>query len=164
MEHTVSITITFATVMDTVKSWLSVVGKRTDGTGNPPYSKVTLSSAELSVLKEYVSSAARTVATAISRFVRSFSITDTSATFSVVNTRWAYPEGDSFDSILQGDIAEYCAASAAAEYLAMYYAELAQKHAGLAQAKMGAIMRLVYFKIPPVESAKDMGDVIGTAD
>lgn len=162
MEHTVDISVNTSAVIETIKSWLSVIGKRTDGTQDPPYSKVTLSSVELAVLKGMVESAARTVATAISRFVRNFTISEISIDFKVVNTRWAYPEGDNFDAILTNDISTFCASSAAGEYFAMYYSDFAQKNYEVAQAKMESIMRLLYFKTPPQNSAKSMADISGT--
>lgn len=150
---TETISLSFASILPSILRHLSVIGKRTeDKKGENVFSKITLSSAEHPILIQYLQEAAQNVTAEIRDFVSAYTETDNSVTFMVTNTRWNDPRTPSFVEAFNYNFTKYLVFYTVAQYLDMNFPELAKKYLQQALDRLRAIIALVFFKAPPIQS------------
>lgn len=144
---------TYSGLRPDIERHLSVIGKRaTNNAGENIFSKITLSSAEWTILTQYMQQASQNVVAVIEQFVSGYTETDTGVSFNVTNTRWNDPNTPSFVATFSPAYKKYVVMYTLAEYLSMNFPEYAKKYYDAAQQALTAIIRLVFFKAPVPES------------
>lgn len=161
MTDTIHISISYDSLKSKIKSNLAVMGKRyIDNNGHLQFSKVTVSSAEETLLADFVHNAIHTVISAIIDLVHNYeegTSTPVYATYSfdVTNTRWSVSSNDSFKDAFAFTVSSFCVMQALADFYAFYFNEQSQYYNVKAAATLNEIKNLCYYK-QPSESALDM--------
>ena len=156
MTDTIHISISYDTLRTKIKSNLAVMGKRyIDNNGHLQFSKVTVSSAEETLLADFVHNAIHTVISAIIDLVHNYKEVSSTYNFDVINTRWSVSSNDSFKDAFAFTVSSFCVMQALADFYAFYFNEQSQYYNVKAAATLNEIKNLCYYK-QPSESALDM--------
>lgn len=132
------------------------MGKRyIDNNGHLQFSKVTVSSAEETLLADFVHNAIHTVISAIIDLVHNYKEVSSTYNFDVINTRWSVSSNDSFKDAFAFTVSSFCVMQALADFYAFYFNEQSQYYNVKAAATLNEIKNLCYYK-QPSESALDM--------
>lgn len=152
-----SITITKSNIVSAVKQHLSSIGKRLyDKEGKNMFSNITLSSAEDSLLNQYIESSVQDVEAVLKQFISASSYS-TSITLTISNTR-----GDSdFETRTTDLIKSYATLNSVAEYLSMFHPDIASKYQRDAQQRMEMLVAYVFYKKPIVNEVSGVTDPTG---
>ena len=142
-------TINFAEIRTLVKRQLSLIGKRFNTKeGKNLFSDITLSSAEVTLLNQYVTSSAQDIEAVLKQFITA-STYGATIDMTITNTR-----GDSdFGTRVQSLAESYVTLNSVGEYLSMVHPDIAQKYQRDAQQRRAE--GLPYFAVfhacfPPV--------------
>ena len=153
-ETTKQITINLSDVTNNVKEHLAIIGKRIkDSTGKSLFSSATLSSQELSVISDYISSAFDIVAGQLVQVVVSTQTTGT-YNFAFSNSRW-YSNGIDISNPFVDAFVNYVNSYVIAQILEMYAPEYAKKYEEQAATHLNVLKQLVFNKQPPTENFSD---------
>jgi hypothetical protein len=156
MTDTIHISISYDSLKNKIKSNLAVMGKRyIDNNGHLQFSKVTVSSAEETLLADFVHNAVHTVISAIIDLVHNYKEVSSTYNFDVTNTRWSVSSNDSFKDAFAFTVSSFCVMQALADFYAFYFNEQSQYYNVKAAATLNEIKNLCYYK-QPSESALDM--------
>lgn len=156
MTDTIHISISYDSLKNKIKSNLAVMGKRyIDNNGHLQFSKVTVSSAEETLLADFVHNAIHTVISAIIDLVHNYKEVSSTYNFDVINTRWSVSSNDSFKDAFAFTVSSFCVMQALADFYAFYFNEQSQYYNVKAAATLNEIKNLCYYK-QPSESALDM--------
>jgi hypothetical protein len=156
MTDTIHISISYDSLKSKIKSNLAVMGKRyIDSNGHLQFSKVTVSSAEETLLADFVHNAIHTVISAIIDLVHNYKEVSSTYNFDVINTRWSVSSNDSFKDAFAFTVSSFCVMQALADFYAFYFNEQSQYYNVKAAATLNEIKNLCYYK-QPSESALDM--------
>lgn len=156
MTDTIHISISYDSLKSKIKSNLAVMGKRyIDNNGHLQFSKVTVSSAEETLLADFVHNAIHTVISAIIDLVHNYKEVSSTYNFDVINTRWSVSSNDSFKDAFAFTVSSFCVMQALADFYAFYFNEQSQYYNVKAAATLNEIKNLCYYK-QPSESALDM--------
>lgn len=156
MTDTIHISISYDSLKSKIKSNLAVMGKRyIDNNGHLQFSKVTVSSAEETLLADFVHNAIHTVISAIIDLVHNYKLVSSTYSFDVTNTRWSVSSNDSFKDAFAFTVSSFCVMQALADFYAFYFNEQSQYYNVKAAATLNEIKNLCYYK-QPSESALDM--------
>lgn len=126
--------------------------------GTNLFSNITLSSAEESLLNQYIITAAQNVEAALRTLVTSYSVTpNTSITITITNTR-----GNSdFDARCGEMINSYSALFATGRYLGKTHPDLAGDFNTDAEMAMQALLLYAFFKKTPTQSGTSYNQING---
>lgn len=139
-------TITIASIVSAIKRHLATIGKRLySKDGKNLFSDITLSSAEVELLNQYITSSAQNIEAVLKKFITSTVLNGSTIEITITNTR-----GDAdFGSRVQALSESYITLNSLGEYLSMAHPDLAQKYQRDAQQRMEALMVYVIYKKPP---------------
>lgn len=152
-------TITYNTLVQSVKRHLSVIGKRLyDKQGNNMFSNITASTAEDPIFTQYLAAGVQTVESAFREFISSWTDNGTSVTFTLTNTR----SDTGFDGRAQKLIETYLVLFCVGEFIAMTHPDYAQKYQADANGAMLSLNNFIFYKKPPVQSASSYSDITGS--
>lgn len=158
VEANKEVTISYDDIKQRVKRQMAVVGKRiADTQGHTMFAGVTLSSAEESVLKQYIKDATWQFAGSLAPLVSGKVGSDNGITFLLEKTRL----NDDKVSLFEENYKSYVAAYAAYNILIMSRADLAKKYAEDMANYVMAATQLIFTKDPPASSGKTLKDMTG---
>jgi len=139
-------TITFTTIKQAIKRHLSIIGKRLyDKEGKNLFSNITVSSAEDPIFEQYIAAGAQNVEALLRQLLTSYSITASSITMTLTNTRGMAD----FDTRSGDMITTYITLFSVGEYLGMAHPELAAKYQTDATNAMQSLLAYAFHKEPP---------------
>ena len=139
-----TVTIVTSPIMTDIKQHLAVIGKRAqDKEGNNIFSNITMSTAEESIISQYVEAAAQDIAAVASQFVGTCTTQTGEITMTVEHPRW-----DNISNAFVQAVKTYCILYSVGEYLAMTHTDLAKKYYDDAQQRIATITSLLYHKSP----------------
>ena len=161
----IDIEIEYGYIRDAVVRHFSFIGKRlTDKNGTSLFGKVTMSSEEESLLKQYIAAATQIFVSELSPllvFYDNENIADPSGTasFGVATTR---SNDNSFMLAFQDNYIGFLISYIANAVLGMNYPELSKKYETDMKNHLQAAIRMIYYKEPPTEASSTMTDCEGS--
>lgn len=146
-----AVTISLDTLKQEVKKHLSVIGKRTyTKDGHNMFSNITVSTAEDPIIDSYLAIASQAVYALIHQFVKTWSISGSTLTLELENTR----NDANFQAKAKEYIESFMTLSATGDYLAMTHPDIAQKYKADTTGAMQSLLMYVFYK-KPVEPTAD---------
>lgn len=142
-------TLTLNDIVSAIKRHLSTIGKRMNTKdGKNMFSDITLSSAEVTILNQFITASAQDIEAVLKQFITA-STYGLTINMTITNTR-----GDAdFDTRVQALSDSYVTLNSVGEYLSMTHPDLAQKYQRDAQQRLQALVSYVFYKKPPTASA-----------
>ncbi len=165
MAQTIGIDIDYEYIRDAVVRHFSFIGKRlADKNGTSLFGKVTMSSEEENLLKQYVAAATQIFVSELSPLLASYdgeNIADPSGTasFSITTTR---SDDKSFTQAFFDNYIGFLISYIANAVLGMNYPELSKKYEADMQNHLQAAIRMIYYKEPPAKASSTMTDCEGS--